>query len=144
MKKLNKKGFTLVELLAVIVILAVIMVITIPTVLGSMGAAKTSAFKSALKTIEEFGEKQLSICNAGISEFTGSHDTTIAVYDATAKKCVLKAATASATAEDKSNLVTKAGYTGITIDTISEANGNVSITKASSANTSEFGTQSIG
>ena len=36
--KLNKKGFTLVELLAVIVVLAVIMVIAIPTVIDSMNS----------------------------------------------------------------------------------------------------------
>ena len=42
--KLNKKGFTLVELLAVIVVLAVIMVIAIPTVIDSMNSAKKSAF----------------------------------------------------------------------------------------------------
>lgn len=42
--KLNKKGFTLVELLAVIVVLAVIMVIAIPTVIDSMNSAKKNSF----------------------------------------------------------------------------------------------------
>ena len=36
----NKKGFTLVELLAVIVVLAIIMVIAIPAVVDSMIKAK--------------------------------------------------------------------------------------------------------
>ena len=40
MKKLNKKGFTLVELLAVIVVLAIIMIIAVPAVLESMDTAK--------------------------------------------------------------------------------------------------------
>ena len=40
MKKLNKKGFTLVELLAVIVVLAIIMVLTVPSVLSSMNSAR--------------------------------------------------------------------------------------------------------
>src|SRR5574344_897979 len=43
--KLNKKGFTLVELLAVIVVLAIIMIIAIPSVLKSMNNAKKGAFK---------------------------------------------------------------------------------------------------
>ena len=43
MKK-KSKGFTLVELLAVIVILAVILVITIPTVLKAANAAKKESF----------------------------------------------------------------------------------------------------
>ena len=50
MKKRNNKGFTLVELLAVIVILAIIMVIAIPSVLTTMKTAKMKSFKEyALK-----------------------------------------------------------------------------------------------
>ena len=41
----NKKGFTLVELLAVIVVLAIIMIIAIPQVMDSMNAAKKNSFK---------------------------------------------------------------------------------------------------
>lgn len=44
MKKLNKKGFTLVELLAVIVVLAIIMVLTLPTIMNSMNSARQSTF----------------------------------------------------------------------------------------------------
>ncbi len=44
MKK-NKKGFTLVELLAVIVVLAIIMVIAIPSVMDSMNKARKNSFK---------------------------------------------------------------------------------------------------
>ena len=47
MKKRNNKGFTLVELLAVIVILAIIMIIAIPSVLATMSTARK-------KTFEEF------------------------------------------------------------------------------------------
>ena len=53
-KNKKKKGFTLVELLAVIVILAVVMVITIPTVLGSIGGAKSSALESSAKAIKQY------------------------------------------------------------------------------------------
>ena len=48
MKNLNKKGFTLVELLAVIVVLALIMVLTVPSVLTSMNSARQSDRKSAV------------------------------------------------------------------------------------------------
>ena len=40
----NKEGFTLVELLAVIVVLAIIMIIAVPNVLTSMNTAKKSSF----------------------------------------------------------------------------------------------------
>ncbi len=43
--KNNKKGFTLVELLAVIVVLAIIMVIAIPSVMDSMNKARKNSFK---------------------------------------------------------------------------------------------------
>ena len=45
MVKLNKKGFTLVELLAVIVVLAIIMIIAIPSVMGTMNDAQRGTFK---------------------------------------------------------------------------------------------------
>lgn len=44
MKKLNRKGFTLVELLAVIVVLAFVMVLAAPSVLSSMNSARQSSF----------------------------------------------------------------------------------------------------
>ncbi len=43
--KLNKKGFTLVELLAVIVVLAIIIVIAAPKVLEAMNSATKKAFQ---------------------------------------------------------------------------------------------------
>ena len=73
----NKKGFTLVELLAVIVILAVVMLIGITSIgplmansrksalrsdgLDLMNAAKTAYQAEALKTIPEFNSTQ-SVC----------------------------------------------------------------------------------
>lgn len=48
MKRLNKKGFTLVELLAVIVVLAVIMVIATQAIGGVLAKNKVDAFKSSL------------------------------------------------------------------------------------------------
>lgn len=45
--KLNKKGFTLVELLAVIVILAIIMLIATPSILNIIGDARKGAARSS-------------------------------------------------------------------------------------------------
>jgi type IV pilus assembly protein PilA len=47
----NKKGFTLVELLAVIVILAIILAIAIPGISGIINSAKKGSFESDAKMI---------------------------------------------------------------------------------------------
>ena len=54
----NKKAFTLVELLAVIVILAVILVIAVPQVLDAIKNAKEGSFKSTAILIASTAEKK--------------------------------------------------------------------------------------
>ena len=49
-KMMNKKGFTLVELLAVIVILAVIILVAMNAVIPQMEKARKSAFKTEAET----------------------------------------------------------------------------------------------
>lgn len=58
MYKLNKKGFTLVELLAVIVILSVLMLIALPSVLNIMNNAKDDAFKDEALSFISAAETQ--------------------------------------------------------------------------------------
>lgn len=61
MFKLNKKGFTLVELLAVIVVLAIIMLIAIPSVMKQMESAKVGTFKIYAQKVLTKGEEQFQI-----------------------------------------------------------------------------------
>lgn len=56
MKKI--KGFTLVELLAVIVILAVILVIAVPKITDTIKNSKIASFESSAKTIAAQAEKK--------------------------------------------------------------------------------------
>ena len=56
MKK--KNGFTLVELLAVIVILAIILVIAIPQIIKTIDSARLGAFRSTAKLILTQAERQ--------------------------------------------------------------------------------------
>ena len=58
MKRLNRKGFTLVELLAVIVILAIVVGITLVTVLPTLKKTRQEAFELTANTVAEFLEKQ--------------------------------------------------------------------------------------
>ena len=52
------RGFTLVELLAVIVILAIILVIAIPKITDTIKNSKIASFESSAKTIAAQAEKK--------------------------------------------------------------------------------------
>lgn len=67
MNKLNKKGFTLVELLAVIIILAIVVGITIPAVLTTTSSAKKKAFQTAANTMADWVDRQYQVYTTGIS-----------------------------------------------------------------------------
>ena len=57
---MNKKGFTLVELLAVIVILGLVATITSPILIGLIGDSRESAFKSSLTGVKKAIENDYS------------------------------------------------------------------------------------
>lgn len=76
MKKLNRKGFTLVELLAVIIILAIVVGITIPAVLTTTQKAKEKAFQTAADTAADWFDRQYQVA------LTGLGSTGIATLDA--------------------------------------------------------------
>lgn len=65
MKKLNRKGFTLVELLAVIVILAIVVGITLVTVLPTLKKSRQEAFNVTAQTAADFLEKQYQLSLIG-------------------------------------------------------------------------------
>lgn len=65
MKKLNRKGFTLVELLAVIIILAIVVGITIPAVLTTTTNARKKAFKTAADSAADWFDRQYAMYAIG-------------------------------------------------------------------------------
>ena len=65
MKRLNRKGFTLVELLAVIVILAIVVGITLVTVLPTIKQARQEAFDVTAQTAADYFNKQYELSIVG-------------------------------------------------------------------------------
>ena len=86
---MKKKGFTLVELLAVIAILAILVIIALPNVLGMFNSAKKNTFVTEVETIykqaqTDFINDNLNsagakyYCSAGISTSTPADGSTAA------------------------------------------------------------------
>lgn len=67
MKRLNKKGFTLVELLAVIIILAIVVGLTIPAVLTVTTNTKKKAFDTAAQEMANWFDRQYQVAISGIT-----------------------------------------------------------------------------
>lgn len=77
---MRKNGFTLVELLAVIVLLAILMVIAIPNAFKLAGNVKNQAYNTKIELIEkaaqEFGQSNLPLVRQGTSLTNSSQHTT--------------------------------------------------------------------
>ena len=108
MKRLNRKGFTLVELLAVIVILAIVVGITLVTVLPTLKKSRQEAFNLTAQTAADYVEKQyqLSLVGSNISGNTleitnfGSSTTPYEIKPADFEKAGLKADNYDCTAKN--------------------------------------------
>lgn len=64
-KKTKKKGFTLVELLAVIIILAIVVGITIPAVMTTLESTRKKAFQVAANSMADWVDREYSAYLAG-------------------------------------------------------------------------------
>ena len=88
MKKLNSKGFTLVELLAVIVILALVLVLTIPNVLNAMNNSRISSIHSKAKSVANWYSESILADGLTTNEADKIIPTAIANQITSSWKCI--------------------------------------------------------
>jgi prepilin-type N-terminal cleavage/methylation domain-containing protein len=72
MVEMNKKGFTLVELLAVIAILAILVIMAVPNVINLFNEAKASTFVSQAQSLYKSVEQQV-VANQMKNASSGSY-----------------------------------------------------------------------
>ena len=75
MKKLNRKGFTLVELLAVIIILAIVVGITIPSISNIINSSKNNALGTAVESASDYLTDQYAMMNVDFNSSSSEFRT---------------------------------------------------------------------
>lgn len=90
MNKMNKKGFTLIEMLVVIAIIAVLVSIIIPTVSSATNKAGAAANAANLRSV--YAELQTDMLSAG----ENTEGYVVVTYDTTTKKFVPSLSTTNA------------------------------------------------
>jgi len=84
---MKKKGFTLVELLAVIAILAILVIIALPNVMGMFNQAKQNSFSTEIKEIYKQAQQQWisdSMLSTGKITYYRSNGNSASFVDTTA------------------------------------------------------------
>lgn len=139
----NKKGFTLVELLAVIVILAIILAIAIPSITGLIESQRRSAFESNIKMIIKGMEYKILEHSSGstepytfsvttpadIADFGGDpaqFDSFAATYDAATGIITVTEAFAKDGGKFSKCCTEEATYNSVSVGTIDGESCNVS------------------
>ena len=82
MKKLNRKGFTLVELLAVIIILAIVVGISIPAITNVINDAKNNSLGVAADAAEKYIGDQYSLMAVDASMTDAAFKKLVTTYGA--------------------------------------------------------------
>lgn len=80
---MKNKGFTLVELLAVISIMGVVMILVVPTMLRALGNSKKLLSQYDLEGVEDAGKMFVTDMDEGLRDYTYNGSETIVVNDKT-------------------------------------------------------------
>lgn len=121
----NRKGFTLVELLAVIVILSIVLIIATPNILKALNASK--------ETLNDIDKKNLQDAAKQVGIEVLNCDLTSGTYDVLGKSNTLGCAGLQKEVVDKevTTTVKKLVDNDYFVDTSNRCNGNIKITISS-------------
>lgn len=72
MKKLNKKGFTLIEIIVVIVVLAVLMAVSVPSVLKYINEADNAKYMAQGRSVMTIAQTEVIKAYVGDNEITSA------------------------------------------------------------------------
>lgn len=114
MKKMNKKGFTLIEMLVVIAIIAVLVAIIVPTVSNSTLKAKAATDAANLRSVQ--AEAQIAVLNANLELPASGTTTDVKSYAPSADTMVCKTNkdwTLSITMDDAGTVTAKYSTYGV-------------------------------
>lgn len=137
MKRLNRKGFTLVELLAVIVILAIVVGITMVTILPTLENSRKKSFDVAVGAIKTYIQEQREMALLSGDLQGNAYNSAVATCEknTTADPCV-----ATSLKLNNLNLLQVTGYDkNITeLKWTVNANGTITITCATANQNGDY------
>ena len=122
MKKLNRKGFTLVELLAVIIILAIVVGITIPAVLTTINSTRDKAFQTSVEAVADWLDRQASaflVSDGDIVTTDGTYVSACTTNGAINATCTVSAELLNAAGVKAANFTTTDNSSSIKYNTTS-------------------------
>ena len=115
MKRLNRKGFTLVELLAVIIILAIVVGITIPAVLNTINSSRKQAAQTATDIAANWIAEQYTILSISPSDANSAWS---GICGANGSGCANKTITMSSASAAETAFVEGSGFKTADVGTL--------------------------
>jgi prepilin-type N-terminal cleavage/methylation domain-containing protein len=121
----SKKGFTLVEVIVVLVILAILMAIAVPSLTGYIDKARDDSKIAQASSARAAVQMIVSEAYGHTDGTSGAHTYTYGTGDTVVFPKAWKGeTTGTGSLKDAVNALTKGGFTDVTIDTMDETDLN--------------------